>query len=107
MFSRIVVAGLIAGLGTSVGAAAPALMPMLPAFMGVNDAFTYQGQLKQSGEAFNGTVDATFRLYGSLNGNDQIGAGQSIVDLFVADGLIISSGWCRCLGFPHPALFGR
>jgi len=50
------------------------------------EAFTYQGELRQSGEPFDGTADLTFRLYAAASGGTQIGT-----DLF-ADDMQIDQG---------------
>jgi len=50
-------------------------------------SFTYQGQLRQSGEPFIGMADLEFRLYDQLSGGTQIGSAQSLNDVPVEDGL--------------------
>lgn len=52
----------------------------------VGTAFTYQGQLKQGGTAFDGAVDMKFRLYSSAVGDNQVGAE------LVAPGVNVSEG---------------
>ena len=50
-------------------------------------SFTYQGQLRQSGEPFTGTTDFEFRLYDQLSDGTQIGNPQARADWPVEDGL--------------------
>lgn len=50
-------------------------------------SFTYQGQLRQSGEPFTGTADLEFRLYDQLVSGSQIGSTQSASNWPVEDGL--------------------
>ena len=54
---------------------------------GQASSFTYQGQLRQSGEPFTGMADLEFRLYDQLNDGTQIGSTQSVADWPVEDGL--------------------
>ena len=54
---------------------------------GQASSFTYQGQLRQSGEPFTGMADLEFRLYDQLSGGTQIGSTQSVADWPVEDGL--------------------
>ncbi|MGE0479480.1 MAG: hypothetical protein AB7Q17_03305 [Phycisphaerae bacterium] len=70
----------------AVCATAPALLAQTPA----GTAFTYQGQLKQNGQPFNGNAAFEFRLYGSEGGTDQIGSTVSIPGQSVLNGLFTS-----------------
>jgi len=54
---------------------------------GQASSFTYQGQLRQSGEPFTGMADLEFRLYDQLSDGTQIGGAQSLDDVPVEDGL--------------------
>ena len=54
---------------------------------GQASSFTYQGQLRQSGEPFTGMADLEFLLYDQLSGGTQIGSTQSVADWPVEDGL--------------------
>ncbi len=49
-------------------------------------AFTYQGELKQSGVPVTGAHDLQFRLFDALSGGVQIGATQCSNNVVVADG---------------------
>jgi len=61
---------------------------LLPATVqGQASSFTYQGQLRQSGEHFIGMADLEFRLYDQLSGGTQIGSPQSLNAVPVEDGL--------------------
>src|SRR6056297_2448085 len=55
--------------------------------LGQSSTFTYQGQLRQSGEPFTGMADLEFRLYDQLTSGTQIGSTQSVPDWPVEDGL--------------------
>ena len=50
-------------------------------------SFTYQGQLRQSGEPFTGIADLEFRLYDQLSDGTQIGSLQARADWPIEDGL--------------------
>jgi hypothetical protein len=50
-------------------------------------AFTYQGQLQQSGAPANGTCDFDFELYGSLSGGTRIGTTETETAVNVINGL--------------------
>ncbi len=50
-------------------------------------AFTYQGQLKQGGNAYNGTVDMSFSVYDAASGGNLIGGPLSMPGVSVTDGL--------------------
>ena len=50
-------------------------------------SFTYQGQLRQSGEPFTGMADLEFRLFDQLIGGTEIGSVQSRVDVPIENGL--------------------
>ena len=52
-----------------------------------SSSFTYQGQLRQSGEPFTGTADLEFRLFDQLVSGSQIGSTESVSDWPVEDGL--------------------
>jgi hypothetical protein len=52
-------------------------------------AFTYQGQLKQSGAPVNGSRDLVFRLYGQAEGGQALGAPVVADDYPVSDGLFM------------------
>jgi hypothetical protein len=49
-------------------------------------AFTYQGELKQSGQNANGPYDMQFRLYDLPNGGVQVGSTLCVDNVAVADG---------------------
>ena len=53
----------------------------------VTTAFTYQGELEQSGASATGDYDFEFRLYDMQTGGLQIGSAVSVNDLFVDGGL--------------------
>ncbi len=48
--------------------------------------FTYQGQLKQSGNPVNGTCDLQFSLYDAASGGTQVGTTQSKTSVAVSNG---------------------
>jgi hypothetical protein len=50
-------------------------------------AFTYQGQLKQNGEAFTGVVDLQFQLWDSQTAGNPVGAPVSHDDVPVQEGI--------------------
>jgi photosystem II stability/assembly factor-like uncharacterized protein len=50
-------------------------------------AFTYQGQLQQSGSPANGTYDFQFSLWNALAGGSLVGATQTVSTVNVNDGL--------------------
>jgi hypothetical protein len=50
-------------------------------------AFTYQGQLEQSGTPTNGTCDFQFSLFDALSGGNQVGATLTVTPVSVTDGL--------------------
>ena len=54
---------------------------------GQASSFSYQGQLRQSGEPFTGMADLEFRMYDQLSGGSQIGSPQSLNAVPVEDGL--------------------
>jgi hypothetical protein len=75
-------------LALAVAAAALAVAGAAHADTPSHDAFTYQGQLKQSGEPVTGPVNFTFRLYDAEMGGDQVGLEVSApgFDAFDDDG---------------------
>ncbi|MBI4518824.1 MAG: hypothetical protein HY699_23770 [Deltaproteobacteria bacterium] len=50
-------------------------------------AFTYQGQLQQSGALANGPCDFRFRLYTAASGGSQVGSTNTLSSVTVTDGL--------------------
>ena len=54
-------------------------------------SFTYQGELKQSGQNATGTFDMQFRLYDLPNGGTQIGSTQCADNVSVAAGRFTTS----------------
>jgi len=50
-------------------------------------AFTYQGQLEQSGALANGTCDLQFSLFDALSSGNQVGTTQTVTPVSVTDGL--------------------
>jgi hypothetical protein len=50
-------------------------------------AFTYQGQLEQSGAPTNGTCDLQFSLFDALSGGNQAGTTLTVTPVNVTDGL--------------------
>ena len=52
----------------------------------VTSAFTYQGELKQAGVAFDGTANFTFRLYDAAVGGNQVGPELTAPGLAVEEG---------------------
>lgn len=50
-------------------------------------AFTYQGQLEQSGTPTNGTCDFQFSLFDALSGGNQVGTTLTVSPVSVTDGL--------------------
>ena len=63
-----------------------ALMPVIASSQ-VSTTFTYQGQLRLTGEPFTGMADLEFRLYDQLTGGAEIGSAQLRPDWPVEDGL--------------------
>jgi hypothetical protein len=59
------------------------LAPQAP----LGTAFTYQGQLKQSGNPVNGTCDFQFGLWNAASGGTQIGTTQTKTNVSVTNGL--------------------
>lgn len=53
----------------------------------VDTVFTYQGQLKQSGQPFSGDADFEFALFDSAAGGSQVGSTIALVDQPVSSGL--------------------
>ena len=53
----------------------------------VGTSFTYQGQLKQSGTAANGSYDFQFSLWDAASAGTQIGSTQTLSGVTVTDGL--------------------
>ncbi len=58
-----------------------------PSGHALSTAFTYQGQLQQSGALANGTCDFFFSLYDAVSGGTQIGGTESVPAVVVTDGL--------------------
>ncbi len=54
---------------------------------GLGTAFTYQGQLEQSGLPTNGTCDLQFSLFDALSSGNQVGTTQTVTPVNVTDGL--------------------
>ena len=50
-------------------------------------AFTYQGQILNSGQAYSGTADLEFALYDAVTGGAQVGATQTVSGVTVASGV--------------------
>ena len=61
----------------------------IPVMLGT--AFTYQGQLKQSGNPVNGTCDCDFSLWDAASGGTQIGLTQAKTNVNVVNGLFTIS----------------
>ncbi|MGE0479479.1 MAG: hypothetical protein AB7Q17_03300 [Phycisphaerae bacterium] len=57
----------------------------------VGTAFTYQGQLKQNGQPFNGNAGLEFRLYDAATGGAQVGAAITNPAQAVTNGLFTST----------------
>ncbi len=64
-------------------------------------AFTYQGQLKQSGGPLNNTADFEFRLFNAPTGGVQLGSTNPVNNVNIVDGLFTAS-----LNFGTPAFNG-
>lgn len=54
----------------------------------LGSGFTYQGQLKQSGAAFDGTADFTFKLFSGPTGGTQSGSTFTAIGASVTEGLL-------------------
>ncbi len=54
---------------------------------GLGSAFTYQGQLEQSGALANGTCDLQFSLFDTLSSGNQVGPTLTVTPVSVTDGL--------------------
>lgn len=63
----------------------PVMSP--PAALGLSSAFTYQGQLKQSGVPADGLCDFRFSLYGAPSAGTQIGGAIVVGGVALTDGL--------------------
>ncbi|HVF73355.1 MAG TPA: hypothetical protein VM940_17265 [Chthoniobacterales bacterium] len=63
----------------------------------VGTAFTYQGQLRRSGAAYNGTCNFEFSLWDAASAGTQQGRTQSINSVTVVNGLFTVE-----IDFPHP-----
>src|SRR5262245_57675597 len=57
----------------------------------LDSAFTYQGQLKQSGAPFTGTADLECKLFTALTGGAQVGSTLPVSNLAVTNGLFTVS----------------
>jgi hypothetical protein len=57
----------------------------------LGSAFTYQGDLKQSGSPVTGNYDFTFSLYNAPSGPSQVGTTQTVLNLAVAQGLFTTT----------------
>ena len=66
---------------------AASLLLALPIAMAQATPFTYQGQLNKNGQAASGNFDMSFKLYGSLAGNDAVGSPISVTQFPVAGGV--------------------
>jgi hypothetical protein len=70
----------VAGLLVALGSAASGQTPLAT-------AFTYQGQLKQSGVPIDGYADFRFSVWNALSGGQQVGAEYPVNGVTVANGL--------------------
>ncbi len=61
--------------------------PQVPSVVTLGTAFTYQGQLKQNGNAVSGNCDLQFSLYDAANGGTPIGSPQTATNVSVSNGL--------------------
>jgi hypothetical protein len=77
------------------------LFPMTVVGQALDAAFTYQGQLKQSGAPLNGTADFEFNLFNASSGGVVVGGTNAVNNVSVADGLFTVS-----LNFGAPAFNG-
>lgn len=57
----------------------------------VGTAFTYQGQLKDSGTAVNGTADMQFSLWTAASGGSQVGSTVTTLAVPASEGLVTTS----------------
>lgn len=85
----LAVAALLAAAGSTMG-------------QGPGTAFTYQGELKQSGSVVSGSADLKFRLYDAATGGTQIGVEQSILAASLTGGRFTAN-----LDFGAPAFAGQ
>ncbi len=53
----------------------------------LSSAFTYQGQLRQSGVLVNGNCDSQFALFDAVTGGSQVGSTQTVSPVSVSNGL--------------------
>ena len=58
---------------------------------GLSTAFTYQGQLLQSGGPVNGSCDLQFELFDAASGGNQVGTTQTASGVSIANGLFTVS----------------
>ncbi len=68
----------------------------------IGSAFTYQGQLKTSGQPASGPFDMQFRLFSAATGGNQIGSTVSVANIAVTGGLFNTS-----LDFGFDAIDGQ
>ncbi|HRO91043.1 MAG TPA: hypothetical protein PLC06_11145, partial [Promineifilum sp.] len=73
-------------LAAWVGAQEPVPPLPLDAQVSTGSSFTYQGQLKNGGDVFDGSCDFQFRLYDAVSGGSQVGAIQTSTGIGVQEG---------------------
>src|SRR5262245_25004609 len=76
-----------------------AFFPLAAVAQPLGTAFTYQGQLKQSGAALDATADLEFRLFDASSGGVQVGNTAMVNNVNVVDGLITASVDCGASPF--------
>jgi len=67
-----------------------AIVCSVPAFAQTDTAFTYQGELMESGNAASGSYSMDFLLYDGLSGGSQVGSTVTIAAQSVSDGVFSS-----------------
>lgn len=87
-FTILIVLGLL--LSTSGAQAQSALEPNSPT-VSLGTAFTYQGQLKQSGSAVTGSCDFQFSLWDTVTNGMQVASTQTVNAVTVTNGLFTVS----------------
>src|SRR5262245_28221281 len=68
-------------------AGAVSLCGTAPAQVPVTSAFTYQAQIKASGNPLSATADVLFKLFDAAALGNQVGATQTVLNTSVTDGL--------------------